>query len=67
VPLAQVAPVCAAKRLSLLGLFSEKGKKKVHEIDMAEPSAVCSPAVASRGSRVTHCAQCAALVGKIAV
>lgn len=59
----QIAPVCAVKRLSVLGLFSEKEKKTVHEIDMAEPAAVCSPAVACRGSRVTHCA----LVGKIAV
>lgn len=68
-PLAQIAPICAVKCLPFPGLFSEKGKKKkkVHEINMAEASVVCSPAVASGGNHVTQRAWCMVLAEKLVI
>lgn len=40
---------------------------KVHEISMAEPSVVCSPAVALTGNHVTQHAWCTALVEKVVI
>lgn len=66
-PLTQIAPICAVKCLPFPGLFSEKGKKKVHEINMVEASVVCSPAVASRANHVTQRAWCMVLAEKLVI
>lgn len=65
--LAQISPICAVKCLLFPGLFSEKGKKKVHKINVAKLLVVCSPAVALRGNHVTQHAWCMTLVEKIVI